>query len=256
MKRAFTLVELLVVIAVIAVLAAMLLPALARARGQARRVECISRLHQWSTAFILYTHDNSDDIPREGYYLDGRTHKHTWEQVFNQQSADAWFNALPRSSVNCRPAAHYAKPVDRRLDFYRRDSFFHCPSAPFPRETKSEFDLTATFSLAMNSQLIEYPNVPTIKFGRIRDKARTVLFLDNLLDEEKPVVDDQAHTDLGQPAAYAPRFAGRRHGNGGNLAFADGHAQTLKGEDVVETQGRNRGYDIFPPEKVKWWPDD
>ena len=110
--------------------------------------------------------------------------------------------------------------------------------------------------MAMNSQLINPPNVGTVQFSRIPDTARTVLFLDNLLEDEKPVVPQQAADNLGQPSAYANRFAGRRHGRGGTLAFADGHTEVLPGEKVVETQGFNAGWAILPPVDVLWELDD
>jgi prepilin-type N-terminal cleavage/methylation domain-containing protein/prepilin-type processing-associated H-X9-DG protein len=59
-RRAFTLVELLVVIAAIAILAALLLPALSGAKQRARRVTCVSDLQQIGVAFSLYLDEHEN----------------------------------------------------------------------------------------------------------------------------------------------------------------------------------------------------
>ena len=64
--RAFTLIALLVVIAIIVLLVAMLLPALARARSQAKRIQCISNQKQLATTWVLYAADNNDQVAANG----------------------------------------------------------------------------------------------------------------------------------------------------------------------------------------------
>lgn len=61
-RRGFTLIELLVVISIIALLMAILMPSLRRARDQARSVACRSNLRNWGIATTGYAHDNGDRL--------------------------------------------------------------------------------------------------------------------------------------------------------------------------------------------------
>jgi len=62
-RNAFTLIEVLVVIAIIALLMSILMPALSRAKDQARAAICLSNLHQWGVVCGMYTGDNKNQMP-------------------------------------------------------------------------------------------------------------------------------------------------------------------------------------------------
>jgi prepilin-type N-terminal cleavage/methylation domain-containing protein len=61
-KGAFTLIELLVVIAIIAILASLLLPALGRAKAEARGTGCKSNLRQMTLATIFYADEHNEKV--------------------------------------------------------------------------------------------------------------------------------------------------------------------------------------------------
>jgi prepilin-type N-terminal cleavage/methylation domain-containing protein/prepilin-type processing-associated H-X9-DG protein len=63
-RRGFTLVELVVVAAIIALLAGILLPALAQVRAKAKAARCVSNLRQLTCALIMYASDYDDRLPK------------------------------------------------------------------------------------------------------------------------------------------------------------------------------------------------
>ena len=62
--RAFTLIELLIVIAIISVLAALLIPAVAKARGGAARTRCAAQLHGIGQMLQMYFGENHNTLPK------------------------------------------------------------------------------------------------------------------------------------------------------------------------------------------------
>src|SRR5689334_7217102 len=85
-RHAFTLVELLIVIGIIAVLTALLLPAVGIARRYSGQLACTSNLRQWAAAAVLYAVQNKNALPRRGQGQQPTL-------VINRP--EDWFNALP-----------------------------------------------------------------------------------------------------------------------------------------------------------------
>src|SRR4051812_12917621 len=63
--QGFTLVEMLAVIAIVSILAALLLPTLGRTQAKARRVQCLANLQQTGVGFHSFLHDHTDNFPMQ-----------------------------------------------------------------------------------------------------------------------------------------------------------------------------------------------
>ena len=72
-QRGFTLIEILMVIAIIAVLGAILFPVFASVREKGRQISCVSNLHQLGLAIELYAQDSDDILPLGGDPIDTNT---------------------------------------------------------------------------------------------------------------------------------------------------------------------------------------
>jgi general secretion pathway protein G len=108
---AFTLVELLVVIAVIALLAAILFPVFATVRGKARETSCLSNIRQAGLAFSMYVQDY------DGYYPYG-------VDPADRDTPQIW-NGFPvfKATIPSLPWVH-----SLLLPYVRNAELFHCPS--------------------------------------------------------------------------------------------------------------------------------
>lgn len=82
----FTLIELLVVISIIAILMAVMMPALGKAKVQAKRTICVTRNRQWATALIAYSAANDDNFPWR-FNTDTGAATWGWPYEYCQQSS-------------------------------------------------------------------------------------------------------------------------------------------------------------------------
>jgi prepilin-type N-terminal cleavage/methylation domain-containing protein len=108
-SRGFTLVELLVVISIIALLLSIMMPALSRAREQAKRVVCSSLLKQWHIAVNSYATENNEWLVGGSW----------WDAMYIRQTIAGYFGG--KMEINS-----LGKPFCNDIDFWQK--IIMCPS--------------------------------------------------------------------------------------------------------------------------------
>jgi prepilin-type N-terminal cleavage/methylation domain-containing protein len=221
-RRAFTLVELLVVIGILVVLIAILLPTLSNARRQALRVNCLSNVRQLGIALIAYANQNGGRFPAPA-------------SAFLAQDAD-WVHWQPgRDPDESRLSPYLGGNLDAMkcpLGVPDRSSG---PQPPYPYS----YSVNTKFTGLMTTTGMPIWRRPACKLGSMRLASRKIL----AIEEDSGTISDGAwYADtnkfwLGGKMVY---ISVRHDGNGrefsrrvedwnaergrGIVVFADGHA--------------------------------
>jgi prepilin-type N-terminal cleavage/methylation domain-containing protein/prepilin-type processing-associated H-X9-DG protein len=219
LKKAFSLVELLVVMGIIVILIAILLPALARSREQAKSTQCLSNLRQLGQAAFAYTSENAGSFPPA---LASLTQCWDFDETDpNNIVAGILWNGRTNVAVQQCPS-YDGKSFgtnDPYTGYNYNTSYIGCGFG----------ELTP----------LGNPHVIPAKLGSLRRPAQVAVFGDAMSSGHpingankfmrSPVL--MAQTDIGDifnPTARLAGTQGYRHLGCTNVCYLDGHAESVK----------------------------
>jgi prepilin-type processing-associated H-X9-DG protein/prepilin-type N-terminal cleavage/methylation domain-containing protein len=237
-NKGFTLVELLVVIGIIALLIAILLPSLSKARKQANMVKCASNLRQLGVFAHQYANENKGFVPRDYAYDDQYRRGHIlFAEAFAKYSLNDYTEPVDAGG---RPDHTDARDAHLRK-FFKRIEIYQCPDFPNPDQDLDYISNGLPIGTGFNWNSEAQPAINIVQIKR----ADQMVYLTEAKSDAR--VDTYIAHDVWKvehlPNGSDPRMLNdkNRHKGMANVLFLDGHVEPVPIKDLKEEKFRPWG---------------